>query len=56
LEEKGGKAAACIMVEEVLRAAGFDPDTLPVEHLDMDHPAVKAVADEICRVGNELLA
>jgi uncharacterized metal-binding protein len=56
VEEKGGQAAASVMVEEVLRAAGIDPDTLPVEHLDLDHPAVKAVAEEICRVANELLA
>jgi hypothetical protein len=44
------------MVEEVLRSAGFDPDTLPVEHLDLDHPAVQAVAQEIARVAGDLLA
>lgn len=56
VEEKGERVAASVMVQEVLRAAGFDPDALPVEHLDTDHPAVKAVAEEICRVANELLA
>ena len=56
VEEKGGKAAVSVMVEDVLRAAGFDPDSLPCEHLDMDHPAVRAVAAEITRVANELLA
>ena len=55
VEERGGKVAASVMVQEVLRAAGFDPDTLPVEHLDVDHPAVKAVGEEICRVANKLL-
>jgi len=54
--EKGESCAATIMVEDVLRAAGFDPDALPCEHLDMDHPAVKAVAAEIERLANELLA
>lgn len=54
--EKGGQVAASVMVPDVLRAAGFDPDTLPVEHLDLGHPAVKAVAEEICRVAGELLA
>jgi uncharacterized metal-binding protein len=56
VEEKGEKVAVSVMVQDVLRAAGFDPDDLPVEHLDVDHPAVKAVAEEICRVANELLA
>lgn len=56
VEEKGEQVAVSVMVEDVLRAAGIDPDTLPVAHLDIDHPAVKAVAEEICRVANELLA
>ena len=55
VEEKGARVAASVMVQEVLRAAGFDPDALPVEHLDIDHPAVKAVAEEICRVAEQLL-
>lgn len=54
--EKGEKIAASVMVQEALRGAGFDPEALPLEHLDIDHPAVKAVAEEICRVANELLA
>ena len=56
VEEKGERVAASVMVEEVLRAAGFDPEALPVEHLDIQHPAVKVVAEEICRVANTLLA
>lgn len=52
--EKGERVAATVMVEEVLRAAGFDPDSLPVEHLDVDHPAVQAVAQEIARVAEGL--
>ncbi|MHB8994909.1 MAG: putative zinc-binding protein [Armatimonadota bacterium] len=54
--EKGETVAASVMVQEVLRAAGFDPEALPLEHLDIDHPAVKAVAEEICRIADELLA
>ena len=53
--EKGEQVAATVMVEEVLRAAGIDPEALPLEHLDVDHPAVKAVAEEIRRVADELL-
>lgn len=56
VEEKGERAAATVMVEDVLRAAGIDPDTLPAGHLDVDHPAVQAVAAEITRVANTLLA
>jgi uncharacterized metal-binding protein len=53
--EKGGKAHATIMVEEVLTKAGIDAKSLPREHLPMSHPAVKAVAEEIARVSEELL-
>ncbi len=56
LNEKGEQVAATIMVEDILRARGFDPNALPLQHLDVDHPAVRAVAEEILRVGEELLA
>ena len=56
VQEKGEQVAVSVMVQDVLRAAGIDPDTLPVEHLDVDHAAVKAVAEEICRVAEGLLA
>lgn len=56
VNEKGEQVAASVMVEDVLRAHGIDPDALPLEHLDIDHPAVKAVAEEIARVAEGLLA
>lgn len=52
---KGEKVAASVMVGDVLQAAGFDPCSLPLEHLDIDHPAVQAVAEEIVRIAEELL-
>ena len=56
INEKGEQVAVSVMVEDILKAKGFDLDTLPLEHLDIDHPAVKAVAEEIARVAEGLLA
>jgi len=55
VEEKAGEVHATVMVEEVLAKAGIDAKTLPREHLPLDHPAVKAVAEEVARVSEELL-
>jgi uncharacterized metal-binding protein len=54
--EKAGEVHATVMVEEVLQRAGIDATGLPREHLPLDHPAVKAVAEEIVRVSEELLS
>jgi len=54
--EKEGQVHATVMVEDVLAKAGIDAKALPREHLPLDHPAVKAVADEIVRVSEELLS
>ncbi len=53
--EKDGTVHATVMVQDVLRQAGIDAATLPREHLPLDHPAVRAVAEEIARVSEELL-
>ena len=53
--QKDGQVHATVMVEEVLAKAGIDPSELPCEHLPLDHPAVRAVAEEIARVSEELL-
>jgi len=53
--EKQGQVHATVMVPEVLLRAGINAADLPREHLPLDHPAVKAVADEIVRVSEELL-
>jgi len=55
IAEKGGEVHATVMVAEVLAKAGIDAKGLPREHLPLDHPAVKAVAEEIARVSEELL-
>ena len=54
--EKDGEVHATVMVEDVLAKAGINPSELPREHLPLDHPAVKAVAEEIARVSEELLS
>lgn len=54
--EKGGQVHATVTVREVLDKAGIDANQLPREHLPLDHPAVRAVANEIVRVARELLA
>ena len=54
--EKDATVHATVMVQEVLQNAGIDATALPREHLPLDHPAVKAVADEIVRVSEELLS
>ena len=53
--EKQGEVHATVMVEEVLAQAGITLDGVPREHVEVDHPAVKAVADEITRVSKALL-
>ncbi len=54
--KQGGEVAATIVVDEFLRAKGIDADALPLVHCELDHPAVKALAAEIERVAQELLA
>jgi uncharacterized metal-binding protein len=54
--EKGGEVHATVMVGEVLAKAGIDAKALPREHLPLDHPAVRAVAEEITRASEELLS
>jgi hypothetical protein len=53
---KDGEVHATVMVGEVLARAGIDAKALPREHLPLNHPAVRAVADEIARVSEELLS
>jgi len=54
--EKHGTVHATVMVEEVLQEAGISLEGESPEHLELDHPAVKAVADEIQRVSQQLLS
>lgn len=54
--EKQGTVHATVMVEEVLAQAGIGLEGEDPEHFELDHPAVKAVADEIARVSQQLLS
>lgn len=56
VRERGGTVDATILVEDVLREANVSVEGLPREHLDLDHPAVKAVAERIAEKVDELLA
>lgn len=54
--QKGYQVAATVRVDEILQQARIDATTLPVENLELNHPAVQAVADAIVAVAHELLA
>ena len=56
VNDKEKQVAARVMMEKTLRSRGFNPDALPIQHLDINHPTVRAVAYEIARIGEELLA
>lgn len=54
--EKGGTVHATVTVDEVLAERGINAGDLPLEHMELDDPAVRAVAEEIARVAGSLLA
>jgi hypothetical protein len=56
VQEKGGDVHATVWVREVLSDEQIDPDDLPREHLELDHPAVAAVARAIVSEAERLLS
>lgn len=54
--QKGYPVHATVRVDEVLAAAGIDRATLPVETIELEHPAVVAVREAIVGVARGLLA
>ncbi|MEA3401658.1 MAG: putative zinc-binding protein [Armatimonadota bacterium] len=55
VRDKGGEVHATIRVQEVLAEEGIDAAGLPREHLELDHPAVAAVARRIAIEAERLL-
>lgn len=53
--QKGYEVHATIRVDELLQLAGIDATALPLENLDLAHPAVVVVADAIVATARELL-
>lgn len=56
VSERGGEAHAVVRVDQVLASHGINANELPVDHLDLDHPAVRAVGEEIAKVAEQLLS
>jgi uncharacterized metal-binding protein len=56
VREKGGEVHATVFVCDVLADEGIDAESLPREHLPLDHPAVVAVAERIVGEAERLLA
>ncbi|MGC9316826.1 MAG: hypothetical protein ACP5KN_02175 [Armatimonadota bacterium] len=55
VRERGGQVHATVQVQEVLGEEGIDAGGLPREHLQLDHPAVVAVARRIAAEAERLL-
>lgn len=53
--EKDGAVHATVRVDQVLAEHGIKANELAGEHMDLDHPGVWAVAQEIVRVAEHLL-
>jgi uncharacterized metal-binding protein len=54
--KKQQKAARTVRVVEVMKELGLDVAALPEEHIDVEDPAVQAVAKRIAEHVNELLS
>ena len=56
IDKKGKRAARTLSIVALAQQLKLDVDSLPSDHMDAEHPAVQAVAKEIAKQVDELLA
>jgi len=56
VDKKGKRAAQTLRITEVAKGLGIDVTSLPERHLEVDHPAVQALAAQIADRVDQLLA
>lgn len=53
--KKGRRAARTVRVPEMAKELGIDVASLPEHHIDIDHPAVQAMARRIAEMVDQML-
>ncbi len=56
VDKKGKRVARALRVADLAKELGIDLDSVPERHVDIEHPAVQAVAKRIAEHVSELLA
>lgn len=56
VDKKGKRAAQTLRITEVAKGLGIDVTSLPERYLEVDHPAVQALAMQIADRVDQLLA